>query len=191
MSELQKMLERRQKINNGEEAPQASGSMANPSPHTAFPDFSRKQIQDFEKQFKTFNESKSGFISELEMKRLMEKSGNALTHTALKALIKEIDMDCDGQISFFEFLSIFSKATKGELSAIDGLSAFVNMVNVNVSEVGVGGAKNFFEAKANALKKEKDSAEEIKKEQQERKVAAEEAAARKKVFAERAAMFGK
>lgn len=193
MSELQKMLDRRMKINEGEEV---GGVMKSPTSaagnvYTSFPEFSRKQINDFKKQFEKYNESKTGYISEMELKRMMEKLGHPLTHIALKQVMMEIDIDNDGQVSFFEFVSIFAKSQKGELSAChEGLSQLVNAVSVDVSEVGVGGAKNFFEAKSNALKASQSAEAEIKKEQEEKKKEREEAAARKKAFAERAAQFG-
>lgn len=43
---------------------------------------------------------------------------------------------------------IFRKAAAGELAHIDGLMEIYNQINeIDVDEVGVGGAKNFFEAK--------------------------------------------
>lgn len=48
-------------------------------------------------------------------------------------------------MSFREFLLIFRKAAKGELQA-EGLQ-FISQSSISVDEVGVGGAKNFFEAK--------------------------------------------
>lgn len=187
MSELQKMLERRKKIADGEEA--ACPVMASVNPATLFPEFSRKQMNEYKKRFDAANESKTGFISEMELKRMMEKLGHPLTHVALHALMAEIDTDRDNQISFTEFLMIFRKAAHGELAQIEGLSQLV--ASVDVSEVGVSGAKNFFEAKANALKHAKDNEEEIKREQEEKRKEREEAAARKKAFKEKAAMFGK
>ena len=188
------MLDRRMKINEGEEVGgvmMKSPTAAANNVYTSFPEFSRKQINDFKKQFDKYNESKTGFISEMELKRMMEKLGHPLTHIALKQVMKEIDMDNDGQVSFYEFVLIFSKSQKGELSSChEGLSQLVNAVSVDVSEVGVSGAKDFFEAKANALKASQSAEAEIKKEQEEKKKEREEAAARKKAFAERAAQFG-
>ena len=38
----------------------------------------------------------------MELKLMMEKLGEPQTHLALKAMIKEVDEDNDGQISFRE-----------------------------------------------------------------------------------------
>ena len=42
---------------------------------------------------------------------------------------------------------IFRKAAAGELQEDSGLSLLAKQCEINVEEVGVGGAKNFFEAK--------------------------------------------
>jgi hypothetical protein len=46
-----------------------------------------------------------------------------------------------------EFLTIFRKARAGELELESGLGQLASLTEVDVDEVGVGGAKNFFEAK--------------------------------------------
>ena len=45
---------------------------------------------------------RSNFIDFMELKLMMEKLGEPQTHLALKAMIKEVDEDCDNQISFRE-----------------------------------------------------------------------------------------
>lgn len=49
----------------------------------------------------------------------------------------------------FQFLLIYRKAKAGELVEESGLSKLAMLTEINVEEVGVGGAKNFFEAKVN------------------------------------------
>ena len=49
-------------------------------------------------------------------------------------------------ILFFQFLLIFRKASLGELQ-IDGLKKLAELSEIDVGAEGVGGAKNFFEAK--------------------------------------------
>ena len=58
-----------------------------------------------------------------------------------------MDEDFDGHISFREFLLIFRKAAAGELKEDSGLSFLAKQCEIDVDEVGVGGAKDFFEAK--------------------------------------------
>ena len=78
---------------------------------------------------------------------MMEKLKAPQTHLGLKAMIKEVDENEDGAISFREFLLIFRKAAAGELDLESGLGKLATLTEVDVDEVGVGGAKNFFEAK--------------------------------------------
>ena len=58
-----------------------------------------------------------------------------------------MDEDFDGHISFREFLLIFRKAAAGELKEDSGLSFLAKQFEIDVDEVGVNGAKDFFEAK--------------------------------------------
>ena len=58
-----------------------------------------------------------------------------------------MDEDSDGHISFREFLLIFRKAAAGEFSEDSGLGVLARQCEIDVDEVGVGGAKDFFEAK--------------------------------------------
>jgi len=101
-----------------------------------------------------------------------------------------VDEDNDGHISFREFLLIFRKAAAGELSEDSGLAALAAQVEVDVEEVGVGGAKDFFEAKIAAVRKGSKFEEEIRMEQEEKKRAEEEKRKRQQAFRERAALFG-
>ena len=177
-------LARRNMINDGEEVKPPSVKV---SVYTEFPEFSRKEIKElepvsnrhvptlfrYEKQFKTYDTSKDGYLDLMELKYMMEQLDAAQTHVALKAMIAEIDEDNDGQISFREFLLIFRKvratrrppqsrrtqAARGELKA-EGLTKLATQVNV--AEVGTKGAKDFFEAKAAEVAKGSKFEAEIK-----------------------------
>ncbi|OBS82594.1 hypothetical protein A6R68_23418, partial [Neotoma lepida] len=83
----------------------------------------------------------------MELKLMMEKLGAPQTHLGLKSMIKEVDEDFDGKLSFREFLLIFYKAAAGELQEDSGLLALAKLSEINVALEGVRGAKNFFEAK--------------------------------------------
>lgn len=50
---------------------------------------------------------------------------------------------------YLQFLLIFRKANAGELLEESGLSKLAKLTEIDVVEVGVGGAKEFFEAKVN------------------------------------------
>lgn len=47
----------------------------------------------------------------------------------------------------FQFLLVFRKAAAGELAEDSGLSRLAALTNVDVGQVGVTGAANFFESK--------------------------------------------
>ena len=49
-----------------------------------------------------YDVDRSNFIDLMELKLMMEKLGEPQTHLGLKAMIKEVDEDNDGQISFRE-----------------------------------------------------------------------------------------
>ena len=67
--------------------------------------------------------------------------------------MQEVDEDFDGHISFREFLLIFRKFEAGELEEDSGLGMLAKQCEINVEEVGVGGAKDFFEAKVNYFRR--------------------------------------
>ena len=66
----------------------------------------------------------------------LEKMGVAQTHMQLRGLMKEIDLDQDGKVSYVEFLNIFKLAKEGKLMS-EGLKKIA--AEVKVEEVGVGG----------------------------------------------------
>ncbi|PIK46359.1 putative EF-hand domain-containing protein D1 [Apostichopus japonicus] len=170
--ELAAKLARRQELNENEDAPRHHSTVFNP--YTEFKEFTRKQIKEFEQMFKKYDVSNDHFIDFMELKLMMglRSSTDAL---GLKQMIKEVDEDNDGKISFREFLLIFRKAAAGELAEGSGLSQLAQLSEVAIEEVGVSGAKDFFEAKVQQLNSSSKFEEEIKAEQEERKKQAEEA----------------
>ncbi|KAH7958731.1 hypothetical protein HPB49_004387 [Dermacentor silvarum] len=88
-----------------------------------------------------------------------------------------------------QFLLIFKKARDGELSTDGGLSALARLTSIDVEKAGVGGAKDFFEAKAMELNRGNRFEEEIKQEQLERKIEEEERKKRQAAFMEKANFF--
>uniref|UniRef100_K7FAV8 EF-hand domain family member D2 n=1 Tax=Pelodiscus sinensis TaxID=13735 RepID=K7FAV8_PELSI len=131
-----------------------------------------------------YDTGKDGFIDLMELKLMMEKLEAPQTHLGLKNMIKEVDEDFDGKLSFREFLLIFRKAAAGELQEDSGLHALARLSEIDVSTEGVKGAKSFFEAKVSAIAFPGASYEEIKAEQEEKKKQAEEMKQRKAAFKE-------
>lgn len=190
--ELSSILNRRQQINEAldegkDVMPQFKNVKKNI--YSEFHEFSRREIKEYEKTFNRYDEGHDGFLDLGELKRMMEKLGAPQTHLGLKAMIKEVDEDGDNKISFREFLLIYRKAKAGELVEESGLSKLAMLTEINVEEVGVGGAKNFFEAKIEELKKTSKFEDEIRQEQEQRKREEEEKAQRRIAFKQKAALF--
>ncbi|XP_027255753.1 EF-hand domain-containing protein D2 isoform X2 [Cricetulus griseus] len=136
-----------------------------------------------------YDAGKDGFIDLMELKLMMEKLGAPQTHLGLKSMINEVDEDFDSKLSFREFLLIFRKAAAGELQEDSGLHVLARLSEIDVSTEGVKGAKNFFEAKVQAINVSSRFEEEIKAEQEERKKQAEEVKQRKAAFKELQSTF--
>jgi len=186
-NELAARLARRRKINEGEEvAPTENISTVvnenNEKPTTDNAD------NELAMKLQRYDSGKDGFIDLMELKYMMEKLEAPQTHLGLKSMIKEVDEDNDGKISYREFLLIFRKASLGELK-IDGLIRLAELSSIDVGAEGVGGAKNFFEAKVSKLNEGSKFEAEILQEREERKKAAEEKKARQAAFKQKANMF--
>jgi hypothetical protein len=181
-SELAEKLSRQQLRNDGDIQP----AKVSQSVYSEFKEFSIQEIKEFRKTFQKYDVDKSNFIDLMELKLMMEKLGEPQTHLGLKAMIKEVDEDNDGEISFREFMLIFKRAKDGTLQ-VDGLKTIAN--TCDVTSEGVKGAKSFFEAKANEQAKGAQFEKEIKEEQERKKKEAEEAAERRKAFKEKASLF--
>lgn len=159
------------------------------NPYTEFPEFTRKEIKHYQKMFKHYDTSKDNFIDFEELKHMMEKLGHPQTHLALKEMIKEIDEDFDGKINFKEFLTIFRKATKGELQNNSLMEIYRQMVVVDTEQEGVKGAAHFFESKVAEQLESLKFEHEIKEEQSEKKKLEEEKKTRRAQFKEKANFF--
>ncbi|XP_076306601.1 EF-hand domain-containing protein D2 homolog isoform X2 [Tachypleus tridentatus] len=190
-SELAQKLARRQAFNEREEGSPVPESTLRQvfNPYTEFPEFSRKEIKEYEKTFKKYDIGADGFIDFEELKRMMESVGAPQTHLALKEMIQEVDEDQDKKISFREFLLIFRKAQTGDLAADSGLNQLAKLTEIDVDQAGVSGARNFFEAKIEQQKKHNQFEEEIRSEQEERRQEEEQRKQRKAAFREKTNVF--
>uniref|UniRef100_A0A7I4Y8D6 Protein piccolo n=1 Tax=Haemonchus contortus TaxID=6289 RepID=A0A7I4Y8D6_HAECO len=183
--ELSALLERRNKILQGESVPEMINKKL--SLYAEFTEFSRKQIKFFTETFRKYDEDADGFIDFDELKRMMEKLGEAQTHIALKEIIRQVDEDKDGKISLREFFLIFRLAAQNQL----GCSQVFQMLadSVDVSKEGVLGAASFFQAKIEEQTKLSRFEQEMKEEQEERKRLEEEKKARREKFLQNKSIF--
>uniref|UniRef100_UPI00398E3FC5 EF-hand domain-containing protein D2 isoform X2 n=1 Tax=Pristiophorus japonicus TaxID=55135 RepID=UPI00398E3FC5 len=136
-----------------------------------------------------YDAGKDGFIDLMELKLMMEKLEAPQTHLGLKNMIKEVDEDFDGKLSFREFLLIFRKAAAGELAEDSGLHVLAQLSEIDVSTEGVKGAKTFFEAKVRAINDSNRFEQEIKEEQEEKKKQAETKKQKQAAFKELQSAF--
>ncbi|XP_035908736.1 EF-hand domain-containing protein D2 homolog [Anopheles stephensi] len=189
-AELSSILNRRQQINEALDNGQAvKPTFKVVNIYTEFHEFSRKEIKDYQATFTKYDVGNDGYLDLAELKIMMEKLGAPQTHLGLKGMIAEVDEDKDGKISFREFLLIYRKARAGELISDSGLGQLARLTEINVDEVGVGGAKNFFEAKIEQQLRTNKFHDEIRQEQEERRRMEEERILRRQQFQQRAAVF--
>ena len=78
-----------------------------------FPEFctlmARKmQYEETTEAFRVFDADGSGFISAAELRQVMTNLGEDLTEEEVDEMIREADLDCDGQINYEEFLSVMN-----------------------------------------------------------------------------------
>lgn len=154
-----------------------------------FSEFTRKEVSDYTNAFKAFDADHSGSLNMEELKKLMEKLGCPQTHTALLGMMREADEDRDGELNIREFFMIFKKAKAGTLTNSGLLDISNNVSEVDVSEVGVKGAKSFFESKITAVTASVNAEEEIRQEQAQKQLAKLEVKERKNNFKERLNFF--
>lgn len=189
-AELSSILNRRQQINDALDNGQAvRPTFKVVNIYTEFHEFSRKEIKDYQDTFSKYDVGNDGYLDLAELKFMMEKLGAPQTHLGLKGMIAEVDEDQDGKISFREFLLIYRKARAGELILDSGLGQLARLTEIDVDEVGVGGAKDFFEAKIEQQLRTNKFHDEIRQEQEERRRMEEERQLRRQQFQQRAAVF--
>ncbi|VIO94612.1 Uncharacterized protein BM_BM6638 [Brugia malayi] len=183
--ELAAKLARRNMIAEGEPVEQAKPPKL--SVYSEFHEFTRKQIKYFMETFKKYDEDNDNYIDFNELKRMMEKLGEAQTHIALKNMLKLVDEDQDGKVSPREFMLIFRYASTGQLSCAKVFNELA--ASVDVVKQGVHAAADFFEAKIEEQTKLSRFEEEIRAEQEEKKLQQAEKKERRQQFLANKAVF--
>jgi Ca2+-binding EF-hand superfamily protein len=69
----------------------------------------RDTEEELQLAFKVFDKNNDGFISHSELKQMMHNLGENLTDDQIAEMIREADIDGDGQINYNEFLKMMSK----------------------------------------------------------------------------------
>eukprot|EP00049_Salpingoeca_infusionum_P026515 m.26137 g.26137 ORF g.26137 m.26137 type:complete len:154 (+) comp8797_c0_seq1:441-902(+) len=65
-----------------------------------------EKLEQYKVKFMEFDEDASGDIDIMELKRMMEKMGQAKTHLELKKMIAEVDTNNSGTIHYDEFVQM-------------------------------------------------------------------------------------
>jgi len=68
---------------------------------------SEEEILEVETAFKVFDKDGNGFISAAELIHIMTNLGEKLSDEEVDEMIREVDIDGDGQISYEEFVKRF------------------------------------------------------------------------------------
>lgn len=76
------------------------------------------RLLSYKAQFVEFDEDNSGDIDIMELKRMMEKLGQAKTHLELKKMIAEVDKTDSGTITYKEFLDMMLGSKSSVLKLI-------------------------------------------------------------------------
>ncbi|KAL3995368.1 EF hand family protein [Acanthocheilonema viteae] len=184
-NELAAKLARRNMIAEGEPVEQVKPPKL--SIYSEFHEFTRKQIKYFMETFKKYDEDHDNYIDFNELKRMMEKLGEAQTHIALKNMLKLVDEDQDGKVSPREFMLIFRYASTGQLSCATVFNELA--ASVDVVKEGVHAAADFFEAKIEEQIKLSKFEEEIRAEQEEKKLKQAERKERRQQFLANKSVF--
>ena len=65
-----------------------------------------EQIAEFKEAFRVFDKDGNGFISAAELRHIMTNLGEKLTDEEVDEMIREADIDGDGQINYEEFVKV-------------------------------------------------------------------------------------
>ncbi|XP_074558494.1 calmodulin-like [Curcuma longa] len=64
--------------------------------------------EELKEAFKVFDKDQNGFISKNELKNVMMSLGEKLTDEEVDQMIKEADLDGDGQVNYEEFVKMMT-----------------------------------------------------------------------------------
>ncbi|KAI8988117.1 hypothetical protein BDF20DRAFT_853918 [Mycotypha africana] len=65
--------------------------------------------EEIKETFRVFDNDGNGYISETELRHIMASVGEKLSQNELDAMLREADVDGDGQINYEEFVKMLAK----------------------------------------------------------------------------------
>ncbi|KAG8221513.1 hypothetical protein J3R82DRAFT_1728 [Butyriboletus roseoflavus] len=94
--------------------------------------------EEIKEAFKVFDKDGNGFISAAELRHVMTNLGEKLTETEVEEMIREADVDGDGQINYDEFVKLLQTDDAVKVNSLFYLpmSAIVSSVYSNLSHRG-------------------------------------------------------
>jgi len=176
--ELAAKLNRRQQLNDGEIAPEMKQVTTKRNLYMQHSDMPKQTIDNIAKKFSEFDLDGNGLLDVFELTRLFEKLNAPQTRTAINEMITKVDKDKDGAVNLEEFIELFREAASDQFDEDSIFKQLATLSEVDVSEVGVKGARDFFAAQskkagdnglAAQIEKEREEAKQREKEEQERK----------------------
>ena len=82
------------------------------------------KITEFKEAFEIFDKDKDGFITIKELGEIMKNLGQNPTDAELQDMIKEVDIDGNGNIDFKEFLGLMARKMRDTDSEEELIEAF-------------------------------------------------------------------
>ncbi|XP_051883897.1 glycerol-3-phosphate dehydrogenase, mitochondrial [Pristis pectinata] len=73
-------------------------------------------VDRYKKRFQKFDDDKKGFITILDVQRVLESIGYQVDEATLHEMLTEVDINKNGQVELIEFLQLMSAIQKGSVS---------------------------------------------------------------------------
>lgn len=73
-------------------------------------------IERYKKRFRMFDKDKKGFITILDVQRVLESISVQMDENTLHEILNEVDLNKNGQVELNEFLQLMSAIQKGRVS---------------------------------------------------------------------------
>jgi len=109
-----------------------------PRPAPPRPAISRQE--EILEAFKVFDKDGNGFISAAELRHIMTNLGEKLTDEEVDEMIREADIDGDGQINYEEFVKMMMSK---ELLGTETILTVQGTVGSKTNKIGVSGLRLF------------------------------------------------
>ncbi|XP_075993579.1 glycerol-3-phosphate dehydrogenase, mitochondrial [Genypterus blacodes] len=75
-----------------------------------------QEVMRYKKRFHTFDKESKGFITTVDVQRVLESINVQIDENALHEILNEVDLNKNGQVEFDEFLQLMSALKKGQVS---------------------------------------------------------------------------